>query len=130
MQKVPGYKPKVLAVRQVDGIPSARLFRLRLFWFFTLIGMTVPYRLWFARHCDNLRVTIVKETSVDSRTSKRQRLFPASPGSASHRSLPTEAPFRLFMQSASLYSKANLPDNHPEVANLPSAPTSTNEGST
>jgi hypothetical protein len=41
-----------------------RLVRLSAFWAFTCLGMTVPYRIWFKRHCDMLRVTVVKETNV------------------------------------------------------------------
>jgi hypothetical protein len=32
---------------------------------FTLMGLTVPFRIWFARHCDELRVTVAKETSTE-----------------------------------------------------------------
>lgn len=66
---VEGFKPRMLAVRDVEGVPSAKLFRIQLFWLFTLLGLTVPYRIWFARHCDELRVTVVKETSSEKPSS-------------------------------------------------------------
>jgi hypothetical protein len=66
--EVSGYRPRMLAVRR--NFPSknrlsmtSKLFRLHLFWVFTLLGLTVPYRVWFKRHCDFVRVTIIKETS-------------------------------------------------------------------
>jgi hypothetical protein len=34
---------------------------------FTLMGLTVPFRIWFARHCDELRVTVAKETSTENK---------------------------------------------------------------
>ena len=34
------------------------------FWFCTCIGFTVPYRRWLASQCDEVRVRIVKETSM------------------------------------------------------------------
>lgn len=43
-----------------------RLVRLSVFWAFTCLGMTVPYRIWFKRHCDLLRVTVVKETNANA----------------------------------------------------------------
>ena len=35
------------------------------YWFFTGIGMTVPYRRWLASQCDEVRVRVVKETSME-----------------------------------------------------------------
>ena len=71
--QVPGYKPRILAVnpfntrlQQTQKWPARttpKLFNQRLFWFFTMIGLTFPYRVWFERHCDYLRVVIIKEVS-------------------------------------------------------------------
>ena len=61
--KVAGYRPRLLA--RNNSTPSKkRLFRLSVFWMFTCIGLTVPYRIWFKRHCDFIRVTVVKETKA------------------------------------------------------------------
>lgn len=62
-----GFRRRMLAVRSVEGVPSAKLFRLHLYWMFTLMGLTVPFRIWFARHCDELRVTVAKETSTGNK---------------------------------------------------------------
>jgi hypothetical protein len=72
---VAGFQPRLLAVRQQYQPPSRlqgfywhdtvnKLFRLHYFWLFTLLGLTLPYRIWFDRHCDELRVSVVKETST------------------------------------------------------------------
>ncbi|KAG7354210.1 Tmem151 family protein [Nitzschia inconspicua] len=60
--QVDGYRPRMLAVRPRKN-RAARLFRLHFFWVFTLLGLTVPYRIWFKQHCDFVRVAIVKEIS-------------------------------------------------------------------
>ena len=39
------------------------------FWFWTLLGMTLPYRIWFKRHCEVVRVSLIKETMMQSRSS-------------------------------------------------------------
>lgn len=49
-------------VRQASKI-SAALFRQHVYILFTLLGLSLPYRLWFAKHCDEIRVAVVKETS-------------------------------------------------------------------
>ena len=61
---VEGFRPKMLAVRTTIGAPKTGLVKKQMFWFFTLIGLTVPYRIWFSRHCDELCVTMVKETTA------------------------------------------------------------------
>ena len=61
--RVDGYRPRLLATRKATGSVSSRFFRLHLFWVFTLLGLTVPYRAWFANHCDEIRVTVIKEIS-------------------------------------------------------------------
>lgn len=67
--RIPNFKSRILVERPVDdktsSIPTTKLFRLHLFWLFTFLGLTVPYRMWFSDHCDEIRVTIVKELSVD-----------------------------------------------------------------
>ena len=72
--EVGGYRPRILAVRRNFSSRNrlsmtSKLFRLHLFWAFTLLGLTVPYRVWFKRHCDFVRVTIIKETSSSSSSS-------------------------------------------------------------
>ena len=66
--EVAGYRPR-LWVSQNDGHSASHRFaRLSVFWAFTCIGWTVPYRIWFKRHCDFLRVTVVKETTSEEIT--------------------------------------------------------------
>jgi hypothetical protein len=60
--QVAGYRPRILVLRPKRHA-AAKLFRLHFFWVFTLLGLTVPYRIWFKQHCDFVRVAIVKETS-------------------------------------------------------------------
>ena len=70
---VEGFKSRVLAVRTTRRGPlSSRFFRLHLFWIFTCLGLTVPYRIWFARHCDELRVAVIKETFATGKKPKPQ----------------------------------------------------------
>jgi hypothetical protein len=63
-------------VRRIRGskriIPSAALFRQHVYVLFALLGLSLPYRIWFARHCDEIRVTVVKETSVEEKKSARE----------------------------------------------------------
>lgn len=56
-----GYTPKLLVVRTVLG--NEALVRMANFWIFTLFGLTVPYRLFFSRNCDELDLVITKEVS-------------------------------------------------------------------
>eukprot|EP00521_Asterionellopsis_glacialis_P009331 CAMPEP_0195284334 /NCGR_PEP_ID=MMETSP0707-20130614/2569_1 /TAXON_ID=33640 /ORGANISM="Asterionellopsis glacialis, Strain CCMP134" /LENGTH=552 /DNA_ID=CAMNT_0040343661 /DNA_START=219 /DNA_END=1874 /DNA_ORIENTATION=+ len=65
---IEGFKRRMLAVRDTSFTSSgvaSKLFRKHMFWVFTFVGLTVPYRSWFAKHCDELRVTVLKETSCD-----------------------------------------------------------------
>ena len=65
--EVTGYRPRLLVTRSLphQQIKTyTKLFRLSVFWIFTFLGLTVPYRIWFKRHCDFLRVTVVKETKA------------------------------------------------------------------
>lgn len=121
---VSGFKPQVLAIGSVEGVPSSKLFRLHLFWIFTCIGMTVPYRIWFTRHCDYLRVSVVKETSnspVAPVGDSSFRSWFSSQSSTSEKSL-----FRSIMQGLSLYNgetllKDQLDENSPIGDSAPSA---------
>jgi len=60
------YLTKVLAVKL--GLGNVRLASTFWFWVFTLTGMTVPYRCWFSKHCQNVEITLTKEVAV-----KRER---------------------------------------------------------
>jgi len=57
---VDGFRPKVLVSRAVVGPAGTGIVRMHFFWIFTLMGMTVPYRMWFARHCDELSAVVTK----------------------------------------------------------------------
>lgn len=69
-----GFRPKLLAVRPIRTGKfniSAALFRQHIYILATLLGLSLPYRIWFGKHCDEIRVTVVKETSsADSSTNK------------------------------------------------------------
>eukprot|EP00554_Chaetoceros_debilis_P001173 CAMPEP_0194094672 /NCGR_PEP_ID=MMETSP0149-20130528/55072_1 /TAXON_ID=122233 /ORGANISM="Chaetoceros debilis, Strain MM31A-1" /LENGTH=392 /DNA_ID=CAMNT_0038780443 /DNA_START=934 /DNA_END=2112 /DNA_ORIENTATION=- len=65
---IPGYKQKLLAVRPTKGIQ--KLFNIYYFWLFSFLGLTVPYRIRFSNHCDELRVAVVKETAVKVKSEK------------------------------------------------------------
>jgi hypothetical protein len=58
--EVEGFKPKLLAVRTVMGAKGTGNIRVHFFWLFTLLGLTVPYRMWFARHCDRVELLLAK----------------------------------------------------------------------
>jgi hypothetical protein len=58
---VDGYTPKLLAVRTVLG--NEAHVRMPVFWILTLMGLTVPYREFFSRNCDELDWVISKEVS-------------------------------------------------------------------
>jgi len=53
----------VLAVRPPTGVQ--KVFNVRYFWLFTMLGLSVPYRIRFGKHCDELRVAVVKEVTVE-----------------------------------------------------------------
>ncbi|KAL3939249.1 MAG: hypothetical protein SGBAC_005999 [Bacillariaceae sp.] len=95
--QVKGCKPCVLAVRPVAGVLSTRLFRLQSFWFCTFLGLTLPYRIWFKRRCDFLRLTIVKETSSYPNSGQSSRGWFS-------KTRPAKSHFQSFMQGQSLYS--------------------------
>ena len=56
---IAGFEPRLLVVRNRPWF-----FTLPVFWFFTLCGLTVPFRRWFSAHCDELRVAVVKEVGT------------------------------------------------------------------
>ena len=93
-----GFKPKLLAVRPIEGVLSARLFRLHMFWIFTLLGLTLPFRVWFSRHCDELRVTVAKETLAEQQAPPSKSWFGRSASSTNN-----DPAFRQAMQELSLY---------------------------
>lgn len=118
---VPGYRPRMLAVRSINGISSARIFRLHLFWFFTLCGLTVPYRIWFKRHCDSLRVIVVKETSaVPPNTSywdTARQWIPYTTNTISPTSTVKshDTHFRNFMKGRFLYGDESMATTNPSL---------------
>lgn len=114
--EVEGFRPKLLAVRSVPRAPhSAALFRQHIYVLFTLLGLSLPYRIWFAKHCDEVRVTVVKETGVEERPSKEVEMtqksswFPGkwgwgvSQSAADVESKRNQEMFRKSMQQFSLY---------------------------
>ncbi|KAL9180752.1 hypothetical protein ACHAXT_011205 [Thalassiosira profunda] len=128
---VEGFRPKVLAVRPVKfraSNISAALFRQHIYVFFTLLGLSLPYRIWFAKHCDEIRVTVVKETSSLERPKpveevaekkkstwfwKRSQETKVSDGGAEAQNL-----FRKSMQSYSLYEgDRSTTDKQPDSEN-------------
>lgn len=58
--QVPGFQPRMLFVRP----ESSKMLRQSTFWICTILFLTVPYRIWFSNHCDEIRVTVVKEAYV------------------------------------------------------------------
>lgn len=117
--QVNGFKPRMLAVRTMEGVPSTKLFRLHLFWIFTCLGMSVPFRVWFARHCDVLRVTVAKETSsakAAPSSTKSSSWFKWNTGATTTTTTATtttasssvSGSFRTLMEELSLYGKSNV----------------------
>jgi len=122
---VDGFRPKLLAVRPVRLGPhkvSAALFRQHIYILSTLLGLSLPFRIWFAKHCDEIRVTVVKETcNIRGGASNEGEMVPAEPKSSWFRSWgkstapqPSTAAFdskkaqelfRTSMQQFSLYDE-------------------------
>lgn len=65
--EVEGFKTKVLVARNSSSW-AVKTFNIYFFWCVTLLGLTVPYRIWFSRHCDDVRVTLIKEISTNTTT--------------------------------------------------------------
>jgi hypothetical protein len=116
---VAGFKRRLLAIRPVPGILSTKIFRLYTFWIFTLLGLGLPYRIWFSRHCDNLRVTVVKETYAEMEKSSWWFTSSSKPAQskafASIQSTSKEV-FRQQMEDMLLYSKQ--PPAEPSTGSL------------
>ena len=58
--EVAGYLPKLLAMRTILNAPTGT-FCMTLFWFFTGLLLTVPYRMWFSCQCDEVTLVLTKE---------------------------------------------------------------------
>jgi TMEM151 family len=115
---VNGFKPRLLAVR-----PASRKVFVQqriVFWICTLIGLTVPFRMWFSDNCDEIRVTVVKEllpsgsTPPVSPTDALKRgnyksWFMSSSSSTPHDDNIT---FRSMMQGLRLYSMKEAEMEH------------------
>lgn len=125
-----GFRPKLLAVRPVRRASylSSALFRQHVYVLFTLLGLSLPYRIWFAKHCDEVRVTVVKETKVEAPNTEEDVVGAKSSwfrgkwtrgsslSAAAMDSQRAQELFRLRMQSFSLYEKKPSP-NSASVAN-------------
>ena len=127
--EVDGFRPKLLAVRPVRlgaHKVSAALFRQHIYILSTLLGLSLPFRIWFAKHCDEIRVTVVKETcNTHGGTSIGGEVVPAEPKSSWFRgwgrstaphpstaafdSKKTQELFRTSMQQFSLYDEELSP---------------------
>eukprot|EP00804_Cyclotella_cryptica_P030384 CCRYP_011913-RA/>CCRYP_011913-RA protein AED:0.28 eAED:0.28 QI:1163/1/1/1/0.5/0.6/5/1307/309 len=127
--EVPGFCPKLLAVRPVPRARhiSASLFCLHVYYLFTLLGLSLPYRIWFAKHCDEIRVSVVKETSDSSTLQEgndenspshetksswfRSKIWGMSSpvSSAAMERQRAQELFRKSMQRFSLYEEEGLP---------------------
>jgi len=123
--EVDGFRPKLLAVRPVRlgaHKVSAALFRQHIYILSTLLGLSLPFRIWFAKHCDEIRVTVVKETcNTHSGTTNGGEVVTAEPKSSWFRSWGKSATpqpstatfdskkaqelFRTSMQQFSLYNE-------------------------
>ncbi|CAB9506197.1 reductase [Seminavis robusta] len=53
------YRNKILVVR--TGLSDVAFASQLWFWIASLLGLTVPYRMWFSRHCLQTSLNIVKE---------------------------------------------------------------------
>ena len=126
--EVDGFRPKLLAVRPVRlgaHKVSAALFRQHIYILSTLLGLSLPFRIWFAKHCDEIRVTVVKETcNTNSGTSIGGEMIPAEqksswfrgwgkstapPQTAAFDSKRAQELFRTSMQQFSLYDEEVSP---------------------
>jgi len=118
--EVEGFRPKLLAVRPVRRAShvSAALFRQHIYFLATLLGLSLPYRIWFGKHCDEVKVTILKETgsgsvvktTEDVERTEKSSWFKWGRGTSSSSSGGLESQkaqeqFRKNMQSFSLYGE-------------------------
>jgi len=56
---VNGNLSKVLVVP--TGIGTNRMAREHVYWIFTVLGLTVPYRIWFSRYSGEANIMVTKE---------------------------------------------------------------------
>lgn len=117
--EVEGFRPKLLAVHPVRRAShlSAALFRQHVYFFFTLLGLSLPYRIWFGNHCDEVKVTILKETGSGSvakteedESAEKSSWFKWGRGTSGSsaggmESKRAQEQFRKNMQSFSLYGE-------------------------
>jgi hypothetical protein len=108
---VPGFISKMLAKRTVIGARGTGLFKLWIFWLFTIVGFSVPYRSWFGAQCDNLCVQVVKETTAT--VAKKRK---SSDGSDSPAGYATGYATGLWQSSSDWYSSffSSSPKNEEE----------------
>lgn len=147
---VEGFRPKVLAVRPVRRASnvSAALFRQHVYVLFTLLGLSLPYRIWFARHCDETKVNVVKEVGCSAggaaaprkggspaaggRTpwfrGRRGRGGPPSAAAGDGGEGAQQESYRSSMQSLSLYGEGASPSNEAR-GDRPAGAEATGEGS-
>ena len=111
------FKPKILVRKGCSKSRwSAKSFSVHLFWFVTLFGLTVPYRIWFSRHCDEVRVTLIKEISSSTSQSSPLNLRPwMASRQTSSSSEPAQLDvrreqFRKVMRELDLYPEQQMKD--------------------
>lgn len=73
---VQGYKKKILVKKRKNWV--SKLFSVQCYWLFTLLLLTVPFRIQFARRCDELHITLAKETSTDIKQDSVSATSPSS----------------------------------------------------
>lgn len=56
---LPHFRPKALVAR--TGLSDVAFASRSWFWLASVAGLTVPYRIWFSRHCWPAAVTVTKE---------------------------------------------------------------------
>ena len=98
-------------MKTILGAPGTGMARSCWFWFFTFLGLTVPFRRWFSKYCDELCVTIVKEVTA-SDVYPRKSLLPKLWSNKNNDSLD-EDNFVKNMKELSIYSNNN-PDHEDE----------------
>ena len=75
MVTVEGYRKKILVVKRTNGL-LRKIFKIQFYWLFTFLLLTVPFRVNFARYCDELHITLAKETSTEIK--KDLKLLPST----------------------------------------------------
>jgi TMEM151 family len=116
---VNGFKPRLLAVRPA----SRKVFAQQrvVYWICTLLGLTVPFRMWFSDNCDEIRVTVVKEllpsgstppaspTDAQKRGNYKSWFISSSPSTAQDDTIT----FRSMMQGLRLYTNKEAEKEQP-----------------